>query len=164
MEFSKIIEKGLALGISEIELYVQSSESNNIKLLKGKDETYNLSKLNSLTIRGLYNDKMAVVSTENVDEETIDALLHQLVENSKVLTSPEKEFIFPGGAHYEEVEGLKADYEEYSFEQKVALLKEMEERALAGDPRIRQVGHNNFTEAKEKVEIINSKGVKLVRR
>lgn len=162
MEFSKIIEKGLALGISEIELYVQSSESNNIKLLNGKVETYNLSKLNSLTIRGLYNGKMAVVSTENVSEEAIDALLHQLVENSKVLTSPEKEFIFPGGAHYEEVEDLKADYEKYSFEEKVALLKEMEERALAGDPRIRQVGHNNFTEAKEKVEIINSKGVKLV--
>ena len=70
MEFSKIIEKGLALGISEIEIYAQSTESNNIKLLKGKVETYNLSKLNSLTIRGLYNGKMAVVSTENVNEET----------------------------------------------------------------------------------------------
>ena len=162
MEFSKIIEKGLALGISEIEIYAQSSESNNIKLLNGKVETYNLSNLKNVTIRGLYNDKMAVVSTENTSEEAVEALLHQLVENSKVLTAPEKEFIFAGGAKYEEVEPLKADYENYSFEEKVAVLKEMEQKALASDPRIVKVGHCNFTEAKEKVEIINSKGVQLV--
>lgn len=162
MEFAKIIEKGLALGISEIEIYAQSSESNNIKLRNGVVETYNLNSINSVTIRGLYNDKMAVVSTENVSEEAVDALLHQLVENSKVLNAPEKEFIFAGGAKYEEVEPLQADYEKYPFEAKVALLKEMEERALKGDPRIRQVGQCNFVEAKEKVEIINSKGVKLL--
>ena len=64
MEFSKIIEKGLALGISEIEIYAQSTESNNIKLRNGLVETYNLNSIKSVTIRGLYNDKMAVVSTE----------------------------------------------------------------------------------------------------
>ena len=37
MEFSKIIEKGLALGISEIEIYAESSVSNSIKYLKGKE-------------------------------------------------------------------------------------------------------------------------------
>ena len=73
MEFSKIIEKGLALGISEIEIYAESSVSNNIKLLKGKVETYNLSNLKAVTIRGLYNGKMAVVSTENVSEEAVEA-------------------------------------------------------------------------------------------
>ena len=162
MEFSKIIEKGLALGITEIEIYAESSESNNIKLRQGKVETYNLSNLKSVTIRGLYNDKIATVSTETVSEEAVEALLHQLIENSKVLNAPEKEFIYEGGASYQTVEPLKADYEQYSFEQKVELLKEMEQKALAGDPRIRQVGQCSFAEACQKVEIINSKGVNLV--
>lgn len=162
MEFSKIIEKGLALGISEIEIYAQSTESNNIKLRNGLVETYNLNSIKSVTIRGLYNDKMAVVSTENLSEEAVDAVLHQLVENSKVLNAPEKEFIYAGGAKYETVEPLKADYDNYSFDTKVALLKEMEQLALAGDPRIRQVGQCSFSEATDKVEIINSKGVNLL--
>lgn len=162
MEFSKIIEKGLALGISEIEIYAESSVSNNIKLQKGKVETYNLSSLKSVAIRGCYEGKMATVSTENVSEEAVESLLHQLIENSKVLNAPEKEFIFAGGAKYENVEPLVANYDNYSFEQKVELLKEMESKALARDKRIRQVGQCNFTEAKQKVEIINSKGVNLV--
>ncbi len=38
----------------------------------------------------------------------------------------------------------------------------MEAKALAGDKRIRQVGQCTFSEAKQKVEIINSKGINLV--
>ena len=161
MEFKKIIEKGLSLGIEEIEIYAESSESNTLSLLKGKVETYNLSKLNSVTVRGLYNGKMAAASTEVATDEAIESLLLQLIENSKVLTSPEKEFIYGGEGEYKEVEPLKADYNEHSFEEKVALLKEMEERALAADPRIVQVGHCNYSETSSKVEIINSKGVEL---
>lgn len=162
MEFSKIIEKGLALGISEIEIYAESSVSNNIKLQKGKVENYSLNSIKSVAIRGCYEGKMATVSTENVSEEAVEALLHQLIENSKVLNSPEKEFIASGGAKYETVEPLVANYDNYSFEQKVELLKEMEAKALAGDKRIRQVGQCTFSEAKQKVEIINSKGINLV--
>ena len=50
MEFSKIIEKGLALGISEIEIYAESSVSNNIKLQKGKVENYSLNSIKSVAI------------------------------------------------------------------------------------------------------------------
>lgn len=161
MEFKKIIEKGLTLGIEEVEIYSSFQESNTLSLLNGKVENYNLSKLNSITIRGLYNGKMAAATTEVTTDEAIDSLLNQLIENSKVLTAPEKEFIYDGKGDYTKVESLKADYKEHSFEEKVALLKEMESRALAADPRVVQLGHCNFSEVSSKIQIINSKGVDL---
>ena len=44
MNYQNIIEKGLSLGLTEIELYESSSVSNKITLFQGKVNTYTLNK------------------------------------------------------------------------------------------------------------------------
>lgn len=163
MQYREIIEKGLSLGIEELEVYATTKETNTLKVFNGQVETYNLSNLFSVSIRGLYQGKMGYVSTETVDEESIEELLKLLIENAKVLTSSEKDFIYDGSGKYLEVDEVVADYKEHSFEEKVKMLKDLESRALASDPRIVRVGYCQYVEVSTRVDIFNSKGVNLSR-
>ena len=124
MQYREIIEKGLSLGIEELEVYATTKETNTLKVFNGQVETYNLSNLFSVSIRGLYQGKMGYVSTETVDEESIEELLKLLIENAKVLTSSEKDFIYDGSGKYLEDDEVVADYKEHSFEEKVKMLKD----------------------------------------
>lgn len=161
LQYKKIIERGLSLGIEEIEVYASTRDSNNLKLMNGKVETYSLNSIFNVSIRGIYNGKMGYVSTEAIDDESIEELLNQLIENTKVITSTKQEFIYKGSDNYTECPETKADYNEYSFEDKVNLLKELESRALSSDKRIVKVGYCQYSESLIRIEILNSHGVNL---
>ena len=163
MRYEDIIKRGLELGFEEIELYSQNSEGNTVKLFNGELSNYNSSITFGMSIRGLYNGKMSYVYTETLEDSAIESLLQQLMENAKSLTSDEVEHVYPGGAKYQEVEELKADYHNYSLTDKVDLLKEISSSAKATDPRIVQVGYCQYVENEGKVRIMNSKGLNLER-
>lgn len=163
MRYEDIIKRGLELGLEEIELYAQNSEGNTVKLFNGELSNYNSSITFGMSIRGLYNGKMGYVYTETTEEDAIEKLLHQLIENTKSLTSEEEEHVYPGGAEYQECEEMKADYREHSLSEKVELLQGLSAEAKAKDPRIVQVGYCQYVENSGKVRIMNSKGLDLER-
>lgn len=163
MRYEDIIKKGLELGLEEIELYSQNSEGNTVKLFNGELANYNSSNTFGMSIRGLYNGKMAYVYTETLEENEIEAILKQLIENAKTLTSEEVEHVYGEKGEYVEVEELKADYAEHDLTEKVDLLKEIESAIKAKDPRIVQVGYCQYIENSSKVRIVNSKGLNLER-
>ena len=163
MTYQDIIKRGLELGLEEIELYSQNSEGNTVKLFNGELANYNSSNTFGMSIRGLYNGKMAYVYTETLDDEAIEELLKQLIENAKSLNSEEEEHVYAGGAEYTQCEELRADYKEHSLTEKVDLLKEIESAIKAKDPRIVQVGYCQYMENSGCVRIVNSKGLDLER-
>ena len=164
MTYQDIIKKGLELGLEEIELYSQNSEGNTVKLFNGELANYNSNNTFGMSIRGLYNGKMAYVYTETLEEEAIDELLKQLIENAKSLNSDEEEHVYAGGAEYTHVDELVADYKEHGLTEKVDLLKEIEGNIKAKDPRIVQVGYCQYVENSSCVKIVNSKGLDLERK
>lgn len=164
MTYQEIINRALELGISEVELYASTSESNNYNVEGGKLDTLNKKTLFSLSIRGIYNDKMCYVSTESLEKEDIELVLHSLIENAKCLTTPEKEFIFAGGAKYKEVKELTSNYKEVPTSKKIEMLKKLEKDLKATDKKIAKVSDCSYSEASQKIEIINSKGVNLSRK
>lgn len=163
MKYQDIINKGLELGLSEIELYAQNSEGNTVKLFNGELSNYNSRITFGMSIRGLYNGKMGYVYTESLAEEDIDFLLKKLIANAQSLTSEEPEFIYDGKGKYTKVEELEADYKEHSLTEKVSLLQELEKEILAKDERIKQVGYCQYSENASKTTIMNSHGLNLVR-
>ena len=161
MTLEQIIEKGLALGLEAVEVYASTRESNTLKVNDGNLESYNMSDILGISIRGLLDGKMAYVYAESYDEETITTALNNLVANVKVIGVTEPEFMFEGGATYTEVPVVESDYKQHTTDEKIALLKDIEKQILAKDERIVKVGYCQYTEVSSNVQIINSKGLNL---
>ena len=163
MKFEQIIARGLELGLEAVEIYASTSESNTIKVDEGNLESYNVKKLFGVSIRGLLNGKMGYVYTETLDDDTMEILLQQLLENVKLISSTEEEFMYASGATYQEVPNLESDYKNYSTAEKVAMLQDLEKKTLAVSPKIVKVGYCQYSETSQKVQIMNSKGLDLSR-
>lgn len=162
MNYQNIIEKGLSLGLTEIELYESSSVSNKITLFQGKVNTYTLNNTKSLSMRGKYNGQMGYASTESFDEEGINQCLETLIQNAKYLSSTDVDYMFDGNAEYVKVENPVADYEEVSFEEKVNFLSKLESRLVNFDKRIVNV-ELTYMERASKTRLINSHGINLAK-
>lgn len=163
MTYNEIINKGLSLGISEIELYIVTSKGMNMSLTDGNLDTNSFTDNFGMSIRGLYNGKMGYVYLETIDEEAVNFALNSLIENASKVTSSNKTFIYDGSGVYQNVEVKKADYDKYSIGEKLDKLKQLSKDVLAVDEKIKKVGHCRYGESASTTEIINSKGLNLKR-
>lgn len=163
MELQKIIEKGLALGLEEVEVYANQSESNTLKLNDGALEAYDVKSLFGVSIRALYQGKMGYVYTETLEEEDVDGILQQLLQNIQVLDATEPEFMYGAGATYQSVPELVSDYPKYTTAEKLAMLQKLEKDVLSTSDKIKKVGYCQYTETSNHTEIVNSKGLNLKR-
>ncbi len=163
MTYNEIINKGLSLGISEIELYIVSSKGMNMSLTDGTLDTNSFTDNFGMSIRGLYNGKMGYVYLESTEVSAVDFALNSLIENAEKVTSSNKAFIYDGSGTYQEVETKKADYNNYPISEKLEKLQKLSQDVLAVDEKIRKVGHCRYAENASTTEIINSKGLNLKR-
>lgn len=163
MKLQDVIKRGLELGLEAVEIYASNSESNTLKLNDGQLESYNVKEIFGVSIRGLYEGKMGYVYTETLEDEEVEQILHQLVENIKVLDMTEPEFMFEGGATYQEVPAVESDYKNHTTAEKIAMLQKLEKDTLAVSDKIKKVGYCQYSETSNSVQIMNSKGLNLNR-
>ncbi|MBQ8293241.1 MAG: TldD/PmbA family protein [Bacilli bacterium] len=163
MTYSEIINKGLSLGISEIELYVVTSKGMNMTLTDGELDSNSFTENFGMSIRGLYNGKMGYVYLESTEDEAVEFALKSLIENASKVTSSTKAFIYDGSGEYQTVEEVVADYENYPVTTKLEKLQELSKKILATNDLIKKVGHCRYGENSSTTRIINSKGLDLKR-
>ena len=84
INFKLLIEKALKLGFSDIEIVEKSSKSLEISIFRSAVEQNVLSEDNSISIRAMYNDKMANISIENFDCD-LDEILNKLMMYNAVI-------------------------------------------------------------------------------
>ena len=89
MTYNEIINKGLSLGISEIELYIVTSKGMNMSLTDGKLDSNNFTENFGMSIRGLYDGKMGYVYLESTDEEAVDKVVEAVRNLSIKLGIPQ---------------------------------------------------------------------------
>lgn len=163
MTYQEIISLSLNKGISEVEIYASKSIDKTLKVFNGSLESYNSKDLFQINIRGIVNGKMGYASCESLDEAAVNIALDKLIENANLITTGEEEIIFGEKVNYEQVEPVKSDADKYSLQEKINLLIDLEKKTLALDSRIKKIGYCQYVETQRIVNIINSKGVDLVR-
>jgi PmbA protein len=156
MDYQLLITKAEEKGFSDIEVYVSSSRDLSISLFKGKVDKNEFSNTSTISIRAIYDNKMAYLSLENINED-IDYILDNLKNNARSLTTEEEFEIYPGDESYPEVPELNHDFNKYSNLDKINLLKKIESSIYDADKRITFVSHCNYIEDEAAVQIINSK-------
>lgn len=163
MDLKKLINRGIELGLSEIEIYSSESLNKNIKVENGRLDSLNTKVISGHSIRGKYNGKMGYVYYENITEDMFDEIINKIILNAKMITSNEEEILFDGNAEYQEVINEPTNANSYTNLDKTNLLIELEGKLKEVDSRIVKVAHNSYMENMSTTRIINSKGLDLKR-
>jgi PmbA protein len=161
-EFIEILfTQGKHAGFEEMEVYISSSNELEIMVFKGEISNYSISDEEGLSFRGLYNGKMGYSYTEKIDESSIELLINEAIDNSKIIDSNDEEYIFQGSDKYEQVNNYNEKSEAVPTENKIDFVMNMEEEGLKIDNRVDTIGYCLLSDSNNSTMIVNTKGLNL---
>ncbi len=161
--FSQWIALGLSKGITDLEIFAVQSQSLKLSVYQGKLDQHVQSNVESVTIRGIYDNKLSTVRFENLSDQNADIMLNQLIENAKALTVTEPAIIYEGSKEYPVVKDELFDFSAVDVTKKIQLLLDLEKKILE-NKQTSQVQTSLYQEVDTKTTLVNSKGLNLTRR
>ncbi|MGM0419404.1 MAG: TldD/PmbA family protein [Bacillota bacterium] len=156
----KLFVEAKKVGFSDVELYRNKNSSIDLRVFKGEVDHYALNDDDGFAFRGLYNGKMGYSYTEILAEEELDFLVTKAKENAEIIDKEEGE-IYPGADEYPEVNIEHDNFFEISPEDKIELVKELEEAAYAVDDKIEVVNYCLYADLMLEEELASSFGLNL---
>lgn len=161
MNYQKFMDEAKKIGLSSFELYIERSYRLGIELFHQEISNYTVADVTIIAARGIYEGKMGYAYSELNDKTTPLYLAEQVKENAKAISSSDAAIIFPGSSLYKKKKVFSSNMEKMSSEEKIALLKEIEEKLRAYDSRIVEVGGVSYEESISEVTLVNSYGLEL---
>ncbi|MCT4596944.1 MAG: TldD/PmbA family protein [Vallitalea sp.] len=161
-EFIELLfTQGKQAGFEDMEVYISSSNELEIMVFKGEISNYSISDEEGLSFRGLYNGKMGYSYTEKIDKSSIELLINEAIDNSKIIDSNDEEYIFQGSDKYEQVNNYNEKSEAVPTENKIDFVMKMEEEGLRIDNRVDTIGYCLLSDSNNSTMIVNTKGLNL---
>jgi PmbA protein len=160
--YQKWLDLGLSKGITDLEIYAVHNRSLKLSIYQNKLDQHVQSAVESVTIRGIYQNKLSTVRFENLSDENVSKMLDQLIENAQALTVVEPAIIYEGSKDYPVVHDELFDFKTVPVIDKINLLKTLEKEILSC-PEVSQVQTTMYQEVESKTAIVNSKGLNLSR-
>lgn len=160
MRHQELINKALAAGFTDFEIYQSKSVSTTLSIFKGEVDKTEIHDSLVYTVRGIYNGKMAYLTFETNNED-FDYIINTLKSNAKSLTSKEEFEIYDGDEIYPEVRKTTGSFLKVPTSDKIDLLKKVEKDVKGYDSRIVNVPYCRYNEVVSNVKIVNSKGLDL---
>ncbi len=161
MNYEKLFEAAKAKGFTDVQVHMTDNRDLSIEVFEGELEKYEIADFSSLTIRGLYNKKIASYVTEVMDDEAIPGIIDKLLQNAQVIDSLDEAIIYAGDERYETLEDLfNQDLGELDVAIKIDIAKKLDALLKAKDPRITFV-ESFYSESTRSVLLQNTKGLKL---
>lgn len=158
MEFTKIKELASSLNIEEVEVYRVKNTENEISTYNGDVSKNQISSLDVMALRGVYNNHIATVYVEDNSEAAVVKALGDLKDNASLIEKTEPYFIYEGSDSYPEIKKVKSDFDLFTQEDKINLCTDLEAKMKSLDKRISQT-EVEYAEASKSVTIINSNGL-----
>ena len=158
---NKAIKLGLKYGASQVEAY-GSSSLNRIVEIEGNDiKTVRERMSRGIGIRLIYSGGIGFAYTENLSEESIDYTVKKAISVAKI-RGPDPYFkSFPEPKPIPRVEGIYFNSTaEFELDEAIKVARNMVEKALEEDPRVKSVAGNISLSAGE-VYIANSLGMEF---
>lgn len=156
------LELGLAKGFTDLEFFITHAKSTKLSLYQGKIDQNVQSDVESISIRGIYQDKLVSARLEDLSSNTVEHTLDVMLENAKSITASEPAIIFEGSKSYPEVKVENFRFIDVPIEDKIQLVHDLEASILKAD-HVKQVQTTMYQENENTTEIINSKGLNLKR-
>ncbi len=145
-------------GIEALEIYTSVSTEKSVKTFNGTVESYQISDQALKSVRGLFNGKMGYVYTEDLNENE-DKMLDRLIDNAKIVASPDVEEIFAGSETYPKIDEVIVE-ENITYDQIIDVMARINDTAKAHSEFVSDT-NVQFSESRTKIVLENSKGLKL---
>lgn len=161
--YQKWIELGLKKGLTDLEIFAVRNKSLMLSVYQGKLDQHVSSDVESVKIRGIFEEKLSTVHFEHLDDEKVEQMLDLLIENAKALTVKEPAIIYEGSKSYPVVKDELFDFSKISINEKTDLLLRLEAGILKNE-FVTQVQTSIYQEIDTKTTLVNSKGLNLTRQ
>ena len=142
---------------------ITSNESSSLSVSVFHSEVDSLTNNSSyeLVARGIYKGKMGSISVDNVNKESPEKLVKEIIRSASIIENDDPVFIFKGSEKYHKKNVFKnVDFSE-NVQEKVGILLEIEKKLLAYDKRINEVVTVGFESDSHSYKKTNSFGLKL---
>ena len=155
MNKQKWIDYALSKGFDSFEIYQNNLEEKNITYYEREMESYVKSHVLGTALRGLYQGKMASISTEDASDENMEKLIATMIEQAEATTSADSGVILEAMATDEVTKENRFVKPDAASIDKT--FKEIEDKFHAYDERVFQVTDLFYTEQASDREISNSR-------
>lgn len=160
--FQKIlIEKALAAGFSDCEVYYKGSKHFEVMIMEGEVSDYENSALQGISFRGTWQGRTGYAYTEKLTEPAADYLVAAAKEHAELLSESEWEELYHAGDAYPVLEGENKALERLTTEEKILAAKKMEHAALKGEASIASMDYCVLDTDWVETAIANSHGLSL---
>ncbi|MBP3398489.1 MAG: TldD/PmbA family protein [Erysipelotrichaceae bacterium] len=164
MNFKKLIEEAKLAGIDPVEVYSQMSEQESIKVFRNNVDGLTIAQSGGIAVRGIYQGKMGYCFMEEDSDENIPLIIQLIKENAGSLEIEDTSKIFEGSSSYPEIHSDENQLASTPMNTKINLLKEVEQKLAAADPRIVQVMATVMQTVNVNTAIQNSLGLDVSKK
>ncbi|MGM8215999.1 TldD/PmbA family protein [Bacillaceae bacterium W0354] len=156
-----LFEKGKDAGFTDMELSYEKEHRFNCSFDQGEVDHFQSSEVLGVSFRGLFDGKMGYTFTEKIDDTSVDFLLKNAKENAVIVEEEDQDEIYEGDQHYEELNFSSQNLKTLSNQDKINLIKQLDEYIYATDERV--IGTNFFQLISSEMEsgLYNTKGLSL---
>ncbi|MCR5348607.1 MAG: TldD/PmbA family protein [Bacilli bacterium] len=160
MNFDKFFALAASKGISESQIKVSKSSSMAIKLFRHEIENFSVSDSQNVIAAGIVNGKFGSSLTEKLDKDTFEFLVDRILRSASLNEKQEEADIFKGSEKYHKRNVYNPALEDAPAEEKLAIIKAVEDKAYAADSRVAEV-EVSYSEHSSESCFYNSFGLKL---
>ena len=160
MNFNKFFELAASRGIEESQLLISKSNSLSISLFRHEIENFSVNDSQSVSAAGIVNGKFGSSTTQKLDKDTFGFLVDKILLTASLNEKEETADIFKGSEKYHKKTVYNPALAETKAEDKLALIKSIEDKTYAADPRVCEV-EVSYSERESASEFYNSYGLKL---
>ena len=153
------IARAKELGIDELEIYEMLQEERSLSWYEGKMDSFTTSRVLGTSLRAIVGEKQSEMALEQAEDASMDEILGSLLSQAQAVNSSDVSAL-RAPEPTEEVRSTKC-FVRPSVPEIQAFLRELEEKILASDPRIFQVGSASWQDSAETRMIRNSLGLSV---
>lgn len=161
MNFTKFFALAKEKGLESAQIQVSKSKSTAVSLFHHEIDNYSINASQSIMACGIYKGKFGSCRTEEFGKNTFAFLVDGIIESASLSEKEGEAALFEGSEKYHKKNVFNPALAEGKIEDKIALLKTIENDLLAYDKRINDVSEVAYNEAESSSEFYNSYGLKL---
>ncbi len=161
MNTKKFFELAKEKGLESAQLQISKSKSTSVSLFHHEIDNYSINDSQSIMACGVYHGKFGSCRTEEFNKDTFSFLVNGIIDSAAINEKEEKAELFKGSKKYHKKNVYSKELAEVKIEDKIALIKDIENRLFSFDKRINDVSEVVYNESESSSEFYNSYGLKL---
>lgn len=156
-QFKKeLLEASLKMGCESAEVYCSQNEAFSVEVLESKISKYKVANHRSLSLRVVYDGHDGFASTEVF--ENAEELISRAIDNAKSVDTEDDHPMY-GKSEYKFVEMKEQPICNMTERECIDLAYEIENKALARDPRVKRTTGSSVFVDRSTVELSNTLGL-----